>query len=130
MKRVVITCIECICFFLGWAILSAVLPLSNSDNPAIWRLWAEITPLMSIIAFTLIFWIVEKKTIKLHFFDNPVKGVLVGIVTGILWLGIPVIIMKLMKVIGFDGKNDIPFLFVWILAAFLNVIMQELLVRG
>ena len=85
---------------------------------------------MSIIAFTLIFWIVEKKTIKLHFFDNPVKGVLVGIVTGILWLGIPVIIMKLMKVIGFDGKNDIPFLFVWILAAFLNVIMQELLVRG
>ena len=130
MKKIVITFIECICFFLGWAILSAVLPLSNSDNPAIWRLWAEITPLLSIIAFTLIFWIVEKKTIKLHIFDNPVKGVLVGIITGILWLGFPEVIMKLVKVIGFDGKNDIPFLFVWILAAFLNVIMQELLVRG
>lgn len=116
--------------FPGVAILSAVLPLSNSDNPALWRLWAEITPLLSIIAFTFIFWIIEKKTIKLHLFNNPVKGVLIGIITGILWLGLPVIVMKLMKVIEFSGKNDIPLCFVWILAAFLNVIMQELLVRG
>ena len=130
MKRIVITFIECICFFLGWAILSAVLPLSNSDNPALWRLWAEITPLLSIIAFTFIFWIIEKKIIKLHLFNNPVKGVLLGTITGILWLGLPIIVMKLMKVIEFNGKNDIPLFFVWILAAFLNVIMQELLVRG
>ena len=130
LKRIVITFIECICFFLGWAILSAVLPLSNSDNPALWRLWAEITPLLSIIAFTFIFWIIEKKIIKLHLFNNPVKGVLLGTITGILWLGLPIIVMKLMKVIEFNGKNDIPLFFVWILAAFLNVIMQELLVRG
>ena len=130
MKRIVITFIECICFFLGWAILSSVLPLSNSDNPALWRLWAEITPLLSIITFTFIFWIAEKKAIKLHLFNNPVKGVLIGIITGILWLGIPIVIMKLMKVIEFSGKNDIPLFFIWILAAFLNVIMQELLVRG
>ncbi len=130
LKRIVITFVECICFFLGWAILSAVLPLSNSDNPALWRLWAEITPLLSIIAFTFIFWIIEKKTIKLHLFNNPVKGVLLGTITGILWLGLPIIVMKLMKVIEFNGKNDIPLFFVWILAAFLNVIMQELLVRG
>lgn len=130
LKRIVITFVECICFFLGWAILSAVLPLSNSDNPALWRLWAEITPLLSIIAFTFIFWIIEKKIIKLHPFNNPVKGVLLGTITGILWLGLPIIVMKLMKVIEFNGKNDIPLFFVWILAAFLNVIMQELLVRG
>ena len=130
MKRIVITFVECICFFLGWAILSVVLPLSNSDNPALWRLWAEITPLLSIIAFTFLFWIIEKKTIKLHLFNNPVKGVLLGTITGILWLGLPVIVMKLMKAIEFSGKNDIPLFFVWILAAFLNVIMQELLVRG
>ena len=130
LKRIVITFVECICFFLGWAILSAVLPLSNSDNPALWRLWAEITPLLSIIAFTFIFWIIEKKIIKLHLFNNPVKGVLLGTITGILWLGLPIIVMKLMKVIEFNGKNDIPLFFVWILAAFLNVIIQELLVRG
>ena len=130
MKRIVITFIECICFFLGWAILSAVLPLSNSDNPAVWRLWAEITPLLSIIAFTFIFWLIEKKTIKLQLFNNPVKGTMIGIITGILWLGFPVVIMKLMGVIDFSRKNDIPLFFVWVLAAFLNVIMQELLVRG
>ena len=130
LKRIVITFIECICFFLGWAILSAVLPLSNSDNPAVWRLWAEITPLLSIIAFTFIFWLIEKKTIKLQLFNNPVKGTMIGIITGILWLGFPVVIMKLMGVIDFSRKNDIPLFFVWVLAAFLNVIMQELLVRG
>ena len=54
LKKIVVTFIECICFFLGWAILSAVLPLSNSDNSAVWRLWAEITPLLSIMAFTFI----------------------------------------------------------------------------
>lgn len=130
LKRIVITFIECICFFLGWAILSAVLPLSNLDNPAVWRLWVEITPLLSIIAFTFIFWLIEKKTIKLQLFNNPVKGTMIGIITGILWLGFPVVIMKLMGVIDFSGKNDIPLFFVWVLAAFLNVIMQELLVRG
>ena len=130
LKRIVITFIECICFFLGWAIVSAVLPLSNSDNPVVWRLWAEITPLLSIIAFTFIFWLIEKKTIKLQLFNNPAKGAMIGIITGILWLGVPVFIMKLMGVIDFGGKNDIPLFFVWILAAFLNVIMQELLVRG
>lgn len=130
LKRIVITFIECICFFLGWAIVSAVLPLSNSDNPAVWRLWAEITPLLSIIAFTFIFWLIEKKIIKLQLFNNPAKGAMIGIITGILWLGVPVFIMKLMGVIDFSGKNDIPLFFVWILAAFLNVIMQELLVRG
>lgn len=77
MKRIVITFIECICFFLGWAILSAVLPLSNSDNPAVWRLWAEITPLLSIIAFTFIFLLIEKKTIKLQLFNNPAKGIII-----------------------------------------------------
>ena len=47
-----------------------------------------------------------------------------------MWLGFPVVIMKFMGVIDFSGKNDIPLFFVWVLAAFLNVIMQELLVRG
>lgn len=130
MKKIVITFVECLCFFFGWAILSAVLPLSNSKNPALWRLWAEIMPFLSIIAFTFVFWIIEKRTIKLYLFNNPVKGVLVGIVLGILWLGIPVVIMMLMKIIEFNGKNSIPLFTVWVLAAFLNVVMQELLVRG
>lgn len=130
MKKILISIIKFIGFFLGWAILSAILPLSSSENPAIWRLWAEITPLLAILIFTYVFWLIEKKTVKLHLFDNPLKGIIVGCVTGIVWLGIPVLIMFVTGIIRFEGKNSVPMFIVWMVAAFLNVIMQELLVRG
>jgi hypothetical protein len=130
LKKIAITIIKFIGFFLGWAILSSILPLSSSENQAIWRLWAEIMPLLAIIAFTFIFWLIEKKNIKLHLFDNPVKGIALGAITGIVWLAFPVLIMYIAKIIDFDGTNSIDLFPVWVLAAFLNVIMQELLVRG
>ena len=130
MKKITITIIKFIVFFLGWAISVSFLPLSSSEEPAIWRLWAEIMPLLSIIAFTFVFWLIEKKTVKLHLFENPVKGVILGTVTGIVWLAIPVLLMYIAKSIHFNGTNSISLFPVWVLAVFLNVIMQELLVRG
>ncbi len=107
LKKIAITIIKFIGFFLGWAILSSILPLSSSENPAIWRLWAEIMPLLAIIFFTLIFWLVEKKNMKLHLFDNPIKGTAVGVITGVVWLAIPVLIMYIAKIINFAGTNSI-----------------------
>ena len=130
MKKNAFSIIKFIGFFLGWAILTSILPLSSSENPAIWRLWAEITPLLTIIAFTFFFWLMEKKSVRLYLFDNPVKGVTLGVTTGIVWLAIPVLVMYIAKIIHFDGVNSIDLFPVWMLAAFLNVIMQELLVRG
>lgn len=130
MKKITITIIKFIAFFLGWAISVSFLPLSSSEEPAIWRLWAEIMPLLSMIAFTCVFWLIEKKTVKLHLFENPVKGVILGTVTGIVWLAIPVLLMYIAKSIYFNGINPISLFSVWVLAVFLNVIMQELLVRG
>lgn len=130
MKKIVITIIKFIGFFLGWAILTSVLPLSSSEEPAIWRLWAEIMPLLAIIAFTFAFWLLEKKIVKLHLFDNSIKGIVLGIITGAIWLAIPVFVMYIAKIIQFDGTNSINLFPIWMLAAFLNVIMQELLVRG
>lgn len=130
MKKIAITIIKFIGFFLGWAILSSILPLSSSENPAIWRLWAEIMPLLAIIFFTLIFWLVEKKNMKLHLFDNPIKGTALGVITGVVWLAIPVLIMYIAKIINFAGTNSITLFPIWALAVFLNAIMQELLVRG
>lgn len=130
MKKIAITIIKFIVFFLGWAILTSVLPLSSSENPAIWRLWAEITPLLAIIAFTLIFWLIEKRNVELHLFDNPVKGMVLGAMTGIVWLAISTLIMYIAKVIHFDRIISINLFPIWVLAAFLNVFMQELLVRG
>ncbi len=130
MKKIAITVIKFIGFFLGWAILTSLLPLSSSEEPAVWRLWAEIMPLLGIIAFTFIFWLIEKKNVKLHLFDNPVKGAALGLITGIVWLIIPVLVMYIAKIIHFAGTNSIYLFPIWVLAAFLNVIMQELLVRG
>ena len=93
-------------------------------------MWAEIKPLLVIIAFTLIFWLIERKNVELHLFDNPVKGMVLGVITGIVWLAVPVLVMYIAKIIHFDGTNSIKLFPVWLSAAFLNVIMQELLVRG
>lgn len=130
LKRIAITVIKFIGFFLGWAILTSLLPLSSSEEPAMWRLWAEITPLLGIIAFTLVFWLIEKKSVKLHLFDNPIKGATLGVIAGIVWLVVPVFVMYMAKIIHFGGTNSIDLFPIWVLAAFLNVVMQELLVRG
>ncbi len=124
------TAAKCIGFFLGWAILSAILPLSASDDPAVWRLWAEITPFLAMAAFTFLFWVIERKTVRLHLFDSPIKGIATGIAAGAAWLAVPVLTMYALGAIRFEGKNAIPQFVLWVLAAFLNVIMQELLVRG
>ena len=130
MKKIMTTILKFISFFLGWAIVSAFLPLLNTDNQAIWRLWAEITPLFAIIIFTVIFWLIERKSVKLNLFCNPVKGLLIGSVAGIVWLSIAVVVMLLIGVIHFESVNAVSNLPVWIIAAFLNVIMPELLIRG
>lgn len=130
MKKLAVTIIKCIGFFLGWAIFISILPSPAIEDPAIWRLWAEAVPLFGIAVFTLLFWLIERRTIKLHLFDNPFKGVAVGIVAGIAWLGITVAILFLADIIEVDGTNQVPMFGVWLLAAFLNVVMQELLVRG
>lgn len=129
-KKIVNTTLKSVLFFIGWAVLCAFIPLLNTDNAAIWRLWAEITPLIAIIAFTFVFWLIEKKQIKLHLMDNPAKGLSVGIIGGVTWLGCSVLILFLAGVMKFDGSNNVSMLSIWILAAILNVVMQELLVRG
>lgn len=130
IKNILNTTLKSVLFFIGWAVLSAFIPLLNTDNAAIWRLWAETTPLIAIIAFTFVFWLIEKKQIKLHFLSDPLKGLSVGIVGGTAWLGCSVIILFLLSVLKVDGSNNVTMLPIWLLAAILNVMMQELLVRG
>ena len=130
MRKIIKSVIKFVLFFLGWAILCAFLPLSSSDRPAYWRLWAETTPLLAIIIFTAVFWLIEKRTVKLNLFCKTAKGMAVGCIFGILWLGISVAVMFLIGVLRFESVNVVPDLPIWIAAAFLNVIMQELLVRG
>lgn len=130
MKKTAGTILKCIAFFMGWAILVALLPVPPSDEPAVWRLWAEVMPLLVVIVCTFVFWLIEKKTVQLHLFDHPLRGVIVGGIAGVLWLAAPVLILLAAGIMHIDGCLSVRLFPVWMLAAFLNVVMQELLVRG
>ena len=129
MKKLLITVLKIVIFFTGWAVLSGVIEIP-SDDPALWRFFAELIPFAVMILFTLIFWLIEKRTVNIPIKENAVKGTLTGIVTGIVWIGAAASILIFSKQLEITGKNEVSRLWLWILSAFLNVIMQELLVRG
>ena len=129
MKKLLITIVKIVVFFIGWAVLSGIIDIP-SDNPAVWRFFAELIPLAVMILFTVAFWLFEKKTINIPIKENIGKGALSGIVIGIIWIGAAAAILIFSKQLEIIGKNEISLFWLWILSAFLNVIMQELLVRG
>ena len=130
MKKVLSVSIKTIIFFVGWAICVSVIPIPDTASAAIWRFWAELIPLLSVIAITLIFWLADQKKIRLHLTGKPVYNIILGGVTGTIWLGASVGILSILGVVQIEGKNQIAMLWLWLLAAFLNTVMQEMLVRG
>lgn len=64
------------------------------------------------------------------FLKRPVFNICLGIGIGCVWLGLTVIVLFLTGTIKIQGINNVPYLWLWIISSFLNVIMQELLVRG
>ncbi len=129
MKRAVITFLKILIFFMGWAILSGIINIP-CDNPAIWRFFAELIPLAVMVAFSVIFLIIEKGEVKIPIMKNFLKGTIVGIFVGIIWIGLSVIILFSSRQLEIIEKNNVTLLWLWILSAFINVIMQELLIRG
>jgi membrane protease YdiL (CAAX protease family) len=129
MKKLMLTILKIVVFFMGWAVLSGVIEIPI-DNSAIWRFFAELIPMIVIIAFSMVFLLLEKKEIKIPLIDNIGKGTLIGTITGIIWIGVAAGLLLLLKQLNITAKNDIPLLWLWIISAFINVIMQELLVRG
>ena len=129
MKRAVITFLKILIFFMGWAILSGIINIP-CDNPAIWRFVAELIPLAVMVAFSVIFLIIEKGEVKIPIMKNFLKGTIVGIFVGIIWIGLSVIILFSSRQLEIIEKNNVTLLWLWILSAFINVIMQELLIRG
>lgn len=130
MKKVLSVSIKTIIFFVGWAICVSVIPIPDTASAVIWRFWAELIPLLSVIAITLIFWLADQKKIRLHLTGKPVYNIILGGVTGTIWLGASVGILSILGVVQIESKNQIAMLWLWLLAAFLNTVMQEMLVRG
>lgn len=90
MKKLILTVIKCIGFFFGWVILVSVLSIPSFSEPAVWRLWAEILPLVAIGFLSFLFWLIEKKSIQLHLMNHSIQSIRLGIVAGLVWLIIPV----------------------------------------
>ncbi len=129
MKKFLMTCLKVLLFFICWAVCVSFGEIP-SDNPAIWRFGAELFPLLWCLVFTIIFWLIDKRTTQIPVGKNIGKSILVGMVTGLLWIGICAGVLLLAGTEKITGNNHIEFLWLWILSAFLNTIMQELLVRG
>ena len=117
-------------FFVGWVICVSVIPIPDTASAVIWRFWAELIPLLSIIVLTLIFLLIDKRKTQLHLTGRPVYNIILGCVTGSVWIGISVGILSIIGVVHIDGRNQISMLWLWMVSAFLNTVMQEMLVRG
>lgn len=130
MKKFVLVTLKTLIFFLGWAIGVALISIPEPDNAAIWRFWAELMPLLLVAAITLAFWLADKRKIRLHLAERPAYNIALGLVTGAVWFGGAVGILYLAGAIRFEGRNEISMLWLWLLSALLNTIMQEMLIRG
>lgn len=62
MKKLCITAAKAVGFFVGWAVLTGLLPLPETENAAIWRFWAELIPFLSAAGWTVLFWLPEKES--------------------------------------------------------------------
>lgn len=117
-------------FFVLWSISVAFIPIPNSSDPSIWRFWAELIPLFSVVILTILFWLLEKRKISVISFQSPLKNTILGIAIGFLWFMLSIGILMLSNILQIVDAKPIPHLAIWIFSAFLNVIMQELLFRG
>lgn len=128
MKKFGNTVLQILVFFFGWtAFIGIDIP---SANPALWRLGAEAAPLLDIIIFTAVFVLLNKGTIHIPVRENITRGATVGTITGCLWIGVSAGILFGTRTYTIITRNSIPDLWIWMIAAFINVVMQELLVHG
>ena len=129
MKKALKNTAKVIIFFLAWAICVSIGDI-NSDNPAIWRFWAEAVPLLWTLLLTIIFLCIERGRVKIPVLHNISRGSLTGFITGVLWIGISAGILILTGYAQIEFESGVEYLWLWIFSAFINTIMQELLARG
>lgn len=130
MKKLVVVSLKTIIFFMGWVICVSVMHIPDTESAVLWRFWAELIPFLAIVGITIILWLIDKRKIQLHLVGKPVYNIVLGCIIGAVWLGTSVGILSLIGVIHIDGNNQISMFWLWILSAFINTIMQEMLVRG
>lgn len=130
MRKVLITIIKIITYFIGFALLASI-PI-DIKNPTLWRLSAEVIPLLAVILITIVFVrFIDKNKVKIRYIGkNPLQEIFFGGIIGITWIGIVILILFSTSSLKIEGKNSVPMLGIWVIALVLNAFMQELLIRG
>lgn len=124
------TAVKAIVFLFGWAVLVSVIPIPDCENPAVWRFFAELIPFVCIAAMTALFFVIERGRITVGSVHQPLRMIFLSCVFGIVWIDATAGILAILGVIRIEGMNQIEQLWLWILSAWINTVMQELLVRG
>jgi membrane protease YdiL (CAAX protease family) len=136
MKKHEYIIIKCAGFFVFWLVLISILgylPVSKviENNSSLLRFYYELLPLIVTIFSTFIFVkYISKNDIKIKLTNRPINEILMGILTGTVWICSIIGTLFLLKVLTIDNYNYVPNLLIWIAALLLNTIMQEYLVRG
>ncbi|NLL90816.1 MAG: CPBP family intramembrane metalloprotease [Ruminococcaceae bacterium] len=132
MKKILITIGKVLIFFAGWAVLlsAGMFLIPDSLDAAIWRFLSELIPFLSVVIFTALFWLIEKRRIKLNILLSPLKSAVTGILAGVIWIGTAAAVLILSGTMKIVSYNSVPMLWLWALSVFINSAMQELLARG
>ncbi|MDO5717581.1 MAG: type II CAAX endopeptidase family protein [Tissierellia bacterium] len=130
MKTTIKGIAKSLLFFILWGLGVGLIPIPDYSDPAIWRLFAEMIPLLITIVLTYGFVYFDKQDIKLGLKDHLLKKIFLGIIFGLIWLGLTIFIIYILGGLSIDSKNSVDGLFIWFIALFLNTIMQELVFRG
>ncbi len=131
MKKLVATIVKITVFFIGWALLATVLPIPDNADGVYWRFFAELMPLLAVVFFNGLFWLIDRRRVPIGLWgaDNG-RAALLGLGTGLVWIAAAVGVLCAMGLMTVEGREDVPQLWLWLAALFLNTVMQELLVRG
>ena len=136
MKKQRIIFLKILTFFILWiSVISIIFAIGDptiiKGHQYLIRLWWELIPFLAVILLTIFFYkIVEENKLKKDIQGNVLKKEVFSIIVGILWIGIPILLLHLTGNLQWGKINYVPYLFVWVLSILINVIMQEFLVRG
>ncbi len=126
-------------FLVCWvAVIAVFSSVSCLDRPgflgnqaAFWRLWWEFLPLLGTLLLTFLFLrLVERNRLDVPLWAGFGPNALYGVVLGTVWFAGPLLIAYSFGVYQIGAGEAVPFFSIWLLACFLNVVMQEYLVRG
>ncbi len=78
MKKLGLTSLKTVLFFVGWAVCAGLIPVPNTNNQALWRFWAEVIPFLAIVIFTIGFWLIERCAIPLNIVDKPIGNTILA----------------------------------------------------